>query len=46
MDVKSEPTTGGLIIKQRKRQWTMRSEERKARRHKTKLRIAERKRGR
>jgi hypothetical protein len=45
MDEKTEHTSGGLIAGQRKRKWDMRSEERKARRHKTKLRIAERKRG-
>lgn len=45
MDVKSEPTAGGLITKQRKRNWDIRSEQRRERRHKTKLRIGRRKRG-
>ncbi len=45
MDIKAEHTSGSLITKQRKRNWDVRSEERKERRHRTKLRITRRKRG-
>ena len=45
MDVKSEPTTGGLIAKMRESNLKKASKERKERRHITKLRIAKRKRG-
>lgn len=45
MDVKSEPTAGTLITKQRQSQWEMASKARKERRRRTKLRIAKRKRG-
>lgn len=45
MDIKSESTVSSVITKLRKSNWDTRSEERKARRHRTKLRIAKRKRG-